>query len=76
MSEDWLVFKDGAKIEIYKDKTGREKIGEDTLKGDRCFLSTYCPQKNDQGEDVRYVAFAINRGKNLIKVVHWKTTIK
>jgi len=70
--DDFLIFEDGAKIEIYEDKTGKKKIGEDTLKGRRYFGCTYCAQVNDQGEQVHYTAFALNKGKNLIKVVYWK----
>jgi len=64
-----LIFEDGSKIEIYEDKTGKKKIGEDTLKGRRNFSCTYCPQINDQGKRVHYIAFACNSGEKIIKVV-------
>ena len=64
-----LIFEDGSKIEIYEDRTGKKKIGEDTLKGRRDFGSTHCPQVNDQGEKVHYFAFECNPGKKTIKVV-------
>jgi len=64
-----LLFADGSRIEIYADKSGTTKIGEDTLKGNRDFSCTYCPQVNDQGEDVRYTAFECNPTQKTIKVV-------
>ena len=69
MPEDILLVPDGTKIEIYRDKSGKEKIGEDTLKGNRYFMSVYCPQKNDNGEDVVYKAFALDVEEDIVKAV-------
>lgn len=64
-----LIFEAGSKIEIYEDRTGKKKIGEDTLKDKRDFGCAHCPQVNDQGEYINYFAFECNPGKKIIKVV-------